>query len=245
MYQSVSLAPRKFSPIVLLTFLVFFGCQSYEGAQTPEEIFERAQLEEHQGHYDNAVRWYKEAAIQGLPEAQLALAHLYQWGTVKNQVGRVIGTGRQDRQQAATWYRKAAEQYRQAASDGDLEAQVVLADLLFEGSGISYDEEEALRLYKEAAAQGNAKAQYRVAFIFVTKKEYSEAVVWLSKSAEQGFADAQYLFSEYYQLGRGVDQDFTEAEMWLRKAAEQGHLMAKRGLAQMEAAQATAREASS
>jgi len=237
MYPSVSLAPRKFSPIVLLAFLVFFGCQE---AKTPEEIFERAQLEEHQGHYDNAVRWYREAAIQGLPEAQLALAHVYQWGTVKNQTGMVIGTGRQDRQQAATWYRKAAEQYRQAASDGDLEAQVVLADLLFEGLGISYDEEEALRLYQEAAEQGYAKAQYRVAFIFVTKKEYSEAVVWLSKSAEQGFADAQYLFSEYYQLGRGVDQDFTEAALWLRKAAEQGHLLAQRGLAQMEAAQSSA-----
>jgi len=121
----------------------------------------------------------------------------------------------------------------------------VLADLLFEGSGISYDEEEALRLYKEAAEQGHAKAQYRVAFIFVTKKEYGEAVVWLSKSAEQGFANAQYMFSVYYQMGRGVDQDFTKAEMWLRKAAEQGHLMAKRGLVQFEAAQSTAREASS
>ena len=44
---------------------------------------------------------------------------------------------------------------------------------------------------------------------------------WYTKSAEQGFADAQCNLASCYQKGEGVSQDIEEAVKWWKKAAEQ------------------------
>lgn len=49
-----------------------------------------------------------------------------------------------------------------------------------------------------------------------------KAMKWLRKSAELGYADAQYNLSLVYFEGRGVTQDYVAAAVWCRKAAEQG-----------------------
>ena len=51
---------------------------------------------------------------------------------------------------------------------------------------------------------------------------YTEAVKWLRKAAEQGLAKAQHSLGNRYYKGEGVPQDYTEAAKWFRKAAEQG-----------------------
>jgi TPR repeat protein len=53
-------------------------------------------------------------------------------------------------------------------------------------------------------------------------QDYSEAVKWYSKAAEQGFAEAQYGLGWMHREGRGVPQDYIEAAKWYLKAAEQG-----------------------
>ena len=54
------------------------------------------------------------------------------------------------------------------------------------------------------------------------KQDYTEAVKWYRKAAEQGNADAQYDLGHCYQYGHGVEKDYVEAVKWYRKAAEQG-----------------------
>jgi TPR repeat protein len=58
----------------------------------------------------------------------------------------------------------------------------------------------------------------------------AEAVTWIRKAAEQGFALAQNTLGARYQTGKGVAQDHAEAVKWFRKAAEQGNADAQNNL---------------
>jgi TPR repeat protein len=58
------------------------------------------------------------------------------------------------------------------------------------------------------------------------RADYSEALRWFSKAADQGSIAAQYNIGWLYRNGRGVVQDYAEAMRWYRKAADQGHAAA-------------------
>ena len=63
---------------------------------------------------------------------------------------------------------------------------------------------------------------------YYKEKEYTEAIKWFRKAAEQGHAKAQYDLGDCYShSGRGVDYDLVEAVKWFRKAAEQGYAKAQ------------------
>ena len=91
------------------------------------------------------------------------------------------------------------------------------------------DYKEAVKWYRLAAEQGDAKAQYYLGAMYDIKgeeeqdgKDYSkEAVKWYRLSAEQGFAKGQYYLGVMYGDGRGVPRDEKKAIKWLLKAAEQ------------------------
>ena len=76
----------------------------------------------------------------------------------------------------------------------------------------------------------NAKAQYELGKKYFDAKNYSEAIKWYRKSAEQGYAQAQRNLGNMYYNGYGVKQDYSEAVKWFRKAAEQGNTDAKKVL---------------
>ncbi|MGM9822925.1 MAG: toll/interleukin-1 receptor domain-containing protein, partial [Muribaculaceae bacterium] len=59
------------------------------------------------------------------------------------------------------------------------------------------------------------------------KKNYTEAVKWYRKAAEQGHAGAQNNLGVCYENGYGVTKDYYEAVKWYRKAAEQGNARAQ------------------
>jgi hypothetical protein len=52
---------------------------------------------------------------------------------------------------------------------------------------------------------------------------YTEALKWCRKAAEQGYAEAQNNMGYCYATGKGVEQDYGEAVKWYRKAAEQNY----------------------
>jgi hypothetical protein len=54
-------------------------------------------------------------------------------------------------------------------------------------------------------------------------QDFTEAMKWYRKAAEQGDSSAQNTLGVMYRDGKGVPQDFTEAMKWYRKAAEQGN----------------------
>ena len=50
-------------------------------------------------------------------------------------------------------------------------------------------------------------------------QDYAAAVNWLSKAADQGQPNAQFLLGAMYVDGNGLPQDFVTAHMWLNLAA--------------------------
>ena len=88
------------------------------------------------------------------------------------------------------------------------------------------DYAEAVKWYREAAEQGNAKGQFNLGMMYNkgqgVPQDYAEAAKWYRKAAEQGFAEAQNNLGMMYHAGQGVPQDYAEAARWYRKAAAQG-----------------------
>ena len=86
-------------------------------------------------------------------------------------------------------------------------------------TGCSKDDDEAIKWYRLAAAQGNAS--HRIISDLCTQngravpKDYDEAIKWFRLAAAQGDAAAQYNLGEMYANGRGVPQDDVRSHMWL------------------------------
>lgn len=51
---------------------------------------------------------------------------------------------------------------------------------------------------------------------------YTKAVEYFQKAAEQGHAKAQHNLRVCYKNGYGVPKNYSEAEKWYKKAAAQG-----------------------
>jgi len=193
-----------------------------------------------------AVKWYRQAAEKGDPDAQnsLGAAYFHGTGVEKNEAEAVKwfrqaaeqgyaeaqknmgaiyynGTGvEKDEAEAVKWFLKAAEQ-------GYAEAQNKLGEAYFNGTGIAKNEAEAVKWFRQAAEQGHALAQSILGNCYVNglgvDKDITEAIKWYRKSAEQGCADGQINLGACYFSGIGVDKDADEAMKWYRRAAEQGN----------------------
>lgn len=85
---------------------------------------------------------------------------------------------------------------------------------------------EAIRWYRLAADQGDARAQFNLGVAYNTGRgvtqNYAEAVKWFRLAAERGDGDAQNHLGHVYRYGQGVDQNYAEAVRWFRLAADQG-----------------------
>lgn len=92
---------------------------------------------------------------------------------------------------------------------------------------------------RQAAADGDAKAQFEVAAIYTEGRaltqDYESASVWYERSAAQGFAPAQYRLGNLYEHGNGVDKDLEQARLWYQRSAEAGNRMAMHNLAALYA----------
>ena len=120
---------------------------------------------------------------------------------------------------------------RQAAEQGDAEAQKNLGVMYATGEGVPQDNREAVKWSRMAAEQGDAGAQYNLGFSYYhgegVLKASREAVKWFRMAAEQGEAKAQFNLGVMYATGEGVPQDDREAVKWSRMAAEQGEAKAQ------------------
>jgi hypothetical protein len=95
------------------------------------------------------------------------------------------------------------------------------------GRGVPKDDTEAVKWYRLAAGQGNAKAQSNLGVMYDlgrgVPQDYAEAVKWYRFAAGQGNAKAQYNLGLMYKRGRGVPKDYAEAHKWFNLAASRGH----------------------
>ena len=77
----------------------------------------------------------------------------------------------------------------------------------------------------EKALDGDAKAQFEVASSYASLKrpDYTTVILWLKRSANQDYMEAQFALGKIYQFGKpGVPPDFLQAEYWYEKAAQKG-----------------------
>jgi localization factor PodJL len=92
---------------------------------------------------------------------------------------------------------------------------------------------------REAAAGGDARAQFEVAAILTEGRmlpaDPEGAAIWYERSAAQGFAPAQYRLGNLYETGSGVEKDLAIARLWYQRAAEAGNRMAMHNLAALYA----------
>ena len=88
----------------------------------------------------------------------------------------------QDRQQAAAWFQKAAEQ-------GHAKAQVYLGSMYRTGDGVKRNYQQALAWYRKAADQGQADAQNELGIMYaageVVAKNDQQAIEWFNKVLAQ------------------------------------------------------------
>ena len=125
------------------------------------------------------------------------------------------------------------ESLRQAAEQGDADAQYNLGVMYFEGRSVLKDVAEAARWFRLAAEQGDASAQHSVGAAYENGigvlKDDAEAVRWYRLAAGQGHVEAQRLMGARYLEGRGVLKDLVLAHMWLNIANANGDEPAREG----------------
>lgn len=80
----------------------------------------------------------------------------------------------------------------------------------------------ALRLYRQLAEKGDARAQ-SILGVMLADDHPKEAVKWFKLSAAQGYAEAQYRLGWMYEEGNGVPQDKNEAMKWYKLAVAHGY----------------------
>jgi uncharacterized protein len=83
---------------------------------------------------------------------------------------------------------------------------------------------QAIKLFRQLAAQGHQWAQRRLGLIYAEGKgvpqDYQEAIKWYRLAAAQGNEFAQLNLGVMYTQGRGVGQDFVHVHMWFNLAAQ-------------------------
>ncbi|HEV7668865.1 MAG TPA: tetratricopeptide repeat protein [Thermoanaerobaculia bacterium] len=195
-----------FRPLVVTLLLSLPLAQVPASAWTPEEIQKlRADAEsgdaraqyvlgkmlEKDDHKEEAVRWYRKAAEQGLRNAQTSLGFFY-----LNGEGGVA----KDEAEAARWYRKAADQ-------GEQLAQWQLAWMYQEGRGVPANEDEAVKWYETVIAAEAAETKPGEGTPMADMAKPQVAMIYSRRSM-------------VYETGFGVPEDPAFGYYWLSRAAQ-------------------------
>lgn len=212
----------------LLIGLAIIGCSDNQH-QDPAALFEKARMAEDTGDYNQAFALYEKASDAGFGRAHWRVASTYDHGYFKDTYGTVLLPVEQDQEKAGRYFQRA--RVWAEAMDDDNEAIIQLAGMYYDGKGVARDQDRAIELYRRAADAGDAAAQYAYAYAQCwSAGRYAEGLNWIERSAEQGYAPAEYLLHTAYRDGRGVEQNFETARMWLERPAARGYPLAVRGL---------------
>lgn len=194
---------------------------------------------------ERAKYWYKEAAENGVPEAQCDYG--------------IACTTENNMHEAEKWLLQSAEQgyskaeytlgwnyganynvdkallwMEKAAKHDYVKAQLSMCSMYLQGPPAIQDFDEAVKILEDLVKQDNPIAQYALALCFAQNKgvdvDFEKAMDYLKKSAEQGYAQALVDLGSVYCSGNpalNIPQDYTMALDLFRRAAEQGYPMAQ------------------
>lgn len=120
------------------------------------------------------------------------------------------------------------EYYQLLAGKGDVQAQVGLGQLHYQGGrGIALDHQKALQYFTQAANAGNAVAMAFLGKIYLEgseniKADNETALKYFKKAADLGNPVGQSGLGIMYLQGKGVPKDTAKALSYFTKAADQG-----------------------
>ena len=87
------------------------------------------------------------------------------------------------------------------------------------------------RLIYDSQEWKDVRAQFSLGWMYSNgqsvEQDYSVAMMWYRKAAEQGHVKAQFNLGRMYDKGLGVEPATHMAIQWYRKAAEQGYVTAQ------------------
>jgi TPR repeat protein len=123
--------------------------------------------------------------------------------------------------------------FLKAADKGDPRAQAEAGYRYLKGEGVKQDLERAVKLLKQAGAQGDPMALYNLAFVFEqssAKNNIEQALDWYRQAAEKDVLEAKLRLASIYREGKIMPSDIQETIKWTTKAAESGHVASQYNL---------------
>ena len=154
---------------------------------------------------NEAVRW---------PRQAVAIRPTH--GPTLYVLGVAYAVFHKDAQEAAVWYKHAAE-------CGSLVAMARLGDCYANGNGVVLDVSEAVRWFKKAADNGDAAGMAKLGHCYWqgigVAKDKAQGRVWLRRAANAGNADGT---ASCYLYGIDGRVDKARALTFLRQAADEG-----------------------
>jgi len=190
-----------------------------------------------------ALRWYRLADQRGDRQAAFAIARAYILGAgvaqdyakarefldkaaAKDHGAALYNLGVMAIEGEIQDYHKAAELFRRAREQGDLDATYSLAFLYRAGQGVAQDDKLAAELLREAADQHHLPAMVDYAITLFNGRgvdpDEPGAAAMFRRAAEKGGAVAQNRLARLYFAGRGVRRDPVEGAKWYILSLSQG-----------------------
>ncbi|MGM9972296.1 MAG: SEL1-like repeat protein [Anaeroplasmataceae bacterium] len=116
------------------------------------------------------------------------------------------------------------------AKNGDVDAQLELAHIYYEGKIVIQDFNNAFYWTKEAASN-NIGAKLDLALYYSqgigVKKNITKAISLYEEMAEAGIKESQYNLGVIYENGEEIEHDYQKAKYWYEKSADQGYVYAQ------------------
>ena len=169
------------------------------------------------------IFYLEKAAMSGYAVAQEELGELYLNGSEQYSI-----------EQNMT---KAFELFKQAAENGNIEAQCQLGNCYYFGNGILEDKEKAYEYYRLSAENGNDIAQCMLGrgYLYgdIGTIDYKMAFDWYMAAAAQGSSFAYGRLGDMYYNGFGLDINYNSAIDYYKKAAEGGDVASMNQLGYM------------
>ena len=198
--------------------------------------------------YALAFEWLKKAAVESHPIALFELGVMYHkgqyvpvdeeqafrlylrsaeagYGLAMANVGMryVQGRGvRQDIPEGITWLERGVASHSS-------ESMVWLGNLYREGTYVSADRQQAMKLYYQSAEFDDRVGMFYLGFM-QEESNPSEAVAWYERACRLGDMTAAYNLSTLYGKGQGVEKNEQRALEYTRMAAEGGEPLAQYNL---------------
>ena len=145
-----------------------------------------------------AAYWYRRAADQGDPGAQVDMGYLYLKG---------IGV-KPDAAQAAKWFQRAA-------SSGSPTGKLDLAVLYLKGIGVPQDSHLALTLLTDLAKHEDARGEAYLGFLYMlgvgAERNPRDAEHWFEKAAKHHSPEAEYAMGTLFSVTEGHEHDLQRA----------------------------------